>query len=72
MSMFHLAWPIFVESILVMLVGNVDQYMIASYSENAVGAVGNANQIIGLLLIMFNIISVATTILVSHYRFKKH
>ena len=67
MSMFHLAWPIFVESILVMLVGNVDQYMIASYSENAVGAVGNANQIIGLLLIMFNIISVATTILVSHY-----
>lgn len=67
MSMFHLAWPIFVESILLMLVGNVDQYMVASYSENAVGAIGNANQIINLLLIMFSIISIATTILVSHY-----
>lgn len=66
-SMFHLAWPIFIESILMMLVGNVDQYMIASYSENSVGAIGNANQIINLLLIMFSVISVATTILVSHY-----
>lgn len=67
MSLFHLAWPIFVESILMMLVGNVDQYMVASYSENSVGAIGNANQIINLLLIMFSMISVATTILVSHY-----
>ena len=65
--MFHLAWPIFVESILMILVGSVDQYMIASYSENAVSAISNANQIIFLLLISFNIISVATTILVSHY-----
>lgn len=66
-SIFHLAWPIFVEGLLMMLVGNMDQYMIASYSENAVGAIGNANQIINLLLIMFSIISIATTILVSHY-----
>ena len=67
MSMFHLAWPIFVESVLMILIGSVDQYMISSYSENAVSAISNANQIIFLLLITFNIISVATTILVSHY-----
>lgn len=67
MSMFHLTWPIFVESLLMMLVGNFDQLMIARYSENSVGAIGNANQIINLLLIMFNIISIATTILVSQY-----
>lgn len=66
-SMFHLTWPIFLQSILTMLVGNVDQYMISSYSENAVGAISNANQIINLLLISFSIISVATTILVSQY-----
>ncbi len=66
-SMFHLAWPIFVESILMMLVGNMDQYMVSNHSENAVGSIGNANQIMNLLLIMFTIISVATTILVSQY-----
>lgn len=66
-SMFHLTWPIFIELILTMLVGNIDQYMVTSYSENAVGAIGNANQIINLLLITFNIIGTSTTILVSQY-----
>jgi putative MATE family efflux protein len=62
-----LVWPIFIENILTMMVGNIDQYMVKSYSENAVGAIGNANQIINLLLIMFTIISMSTTILVSQY-----
>lgn len=66
-SMLKLTWPIFIELILTMLVGYVDQYMVTSYSENAVGAIGNANQIINLLLIMFSIISMSTTILVSQY-----
>jgi putative MATE family efflux protein len=65
--MFRLVAPIFVELILTMLVGNVDQYMVSDYSENAVAAIGNANQIINLLLIMFTIISMATTILVAQY-----
>lgn len=66
-SLVKLVWPIFIEMILTMLVGNMDQYMVTSYSENAVGAIGNANQILGLLLIMFSIISTSTTILVSQY-----
>ncbi|MBH1941502.1 MATE family efflux transporter [Mobilitalea sibirica] len=66
-SMVKLVWPIFIELILTMLVGNVDQYMVTRYSENAVGAIGNANQIINLLLIMFAIVSMSTTILVAQY-----
>lgn len=66
-SMLKLTWPIFIELTLTMLVGNVNQYMITSYSENAVGAIGNANQIINMLLILFSIISMSTTILVSQY-----
>ncbi len=66
-SMFRLVWPIFIEMILTMMVGSMDQYMVKNYSENAVGAIGNANQILNLLLIMFSIISMSTTILVAQY-----
>ncbi len=66
-SLTRLVLPIFIELILTMLVGNVDQFMVSDYSKNAVAAIGNANQIINLLLIMFMIINMATTILVSQY-----
>lgn len=66
-SIAKLVWPIFIELILTMTVGYVSQYMVTGYSENAVGAIGNANQITSLLLIMFMIISMSTTILVSQY-----
>ena len=66
-SVFKLTWPIFVELILATLVGNVDQYMLSSYSQNAVAAVGNANQIMNLLILLFNVINLSTTILASQY-----
>lgn len=66
-SLTKLAWPIFIELIFTMLIGNIDQYMVSSYSQNAVAAIGNANQILNLLLILFNIVSTSTTILVSQY-----
>ena len=66
-SLFILTWPIFVELFLQMLIGNVDQFMISRYSETAVAAIGNVNQIMNLLTITFSIISMATTIMVSQY-----
>ena len=44
-----LAWPIFVEVLLFMLMGNVDVVMLGNYSDNAVAAVGNANQIFNIV-----------------------
>ena len=66
-SLFKMTWPIFIELGLQVLVTNVDQFMVSQSSENAVGAVGIANQIINVLILMFSVISMATTILVSQY-----
>lgn len=66
-SMFLLAGPIFAEMLLNILLNNVDTMMISRYSENAVGAVGNANQMMNLFIIMFGVIASATGVVVSQY-----
>lgn len=66
-SVFSITWPIFVELVLQMLVGNADQMMVSRYSSTAVGAIGNANQMIGLLILFFNVVSMASTILITQY-----
>lgn len=66
-SLFALTWPIFVELALQMLVGNVDQFMVGQVSQSGVAAIGNANQIINVLILTFSVISMATTILVAQY-----
>lgn len=62
-----LAGPMFLEMLLNILVNNVDTLMLSHYSETAVGAVGNANQVMFLLILMFNIIATATSIVVAQY-----
>ncbi len=66
-SMIQMTWPIFVELLLQMLVGNIDQIMLSQYNDTAVAAVGNANQIMTTLILSFNMISVAATIMLSQY-----
>jgi len=57
----------FLETFLNILVHNVDTLMLSHYSENAVGAVGNANQLMSLIILMFGIISTATSVVVAQY-----
>lgn len=66
-NILSLTWPIFIELVLQMLVGNADQIMVGWYDHNLVGAIGNANQIVNLLLIVFSVICTAATILISQY-----
>ena len=66
-SLFYLAGPMFLEMFLNILLNNVDTLMLSHYSENAVGAVGNANQVMNLLILMFGIISTATAVVVAQY-----
>ena len=47
-SLLSMTWPIFIELLLQLLVGNVDQVMLSQYNTTAVAAVGNANQVIVL------------------------
>lgn len=47
------------------MVGYVDQFMISHYSQNSVAAVGNGNQVISILTIVINLMSIASCILIS-------
>lgn len=62
-----IAGPMFIELFLNILLNNIDTVMLSHYSEEAVGAVGNANQIMFLMIIMFNIIATATSVVVAQY-----
>lgn len=66
-DVFKMSIPIFVELLLQLLVGNVDQFMLSHYSQNAVAAIGNGNQIMNVVIIVLNVMSIATTVLISQY-----
>jgi putative MATE family efflux protein len=65
MSLYTLTWPIFIEIFLHMLMGNADTLMLSQYSDNSVAAVGVANQILSLIIVMFGFIATGTAILVA-------
>lgn len=67
LSVTGLAWPIFIEIALFMVMGNIDVIMLSRYSQNAVAAVGNANQILALTGLVFSVITAATGILFAQY-----
>ncbi len=66
-SIVKLSWPIFIQRLLSMCLGYVDTAMVSNYSELAVGAIGNASQIINFLTLAFSIIATATGVVVSQY-----
>ncbi len=65
MTVFNLTWPIFIEILLLMLLGSVDTLMLSKYSDNAVAAVGVSNQLIGMMNIMFGVLSTGTAVLIA-------
>ena len=62
-----LAGPMFLELLLNTMLNNVDTVMLSHYDEYAVGAVGNANTIMFMMLILCNIIATATSVVVAQY-----
>ncbi|MBR3278010.1 MAG: MATE family efflux transporter [Lachnospiraceae bacterium] len=62
-----LAGPMFLELFLNVTVNNVDTLMLSHYDEYAVGAVGNANTIMFMMNILFNVIATATSVVVAQY-----
>lgn len=72
-TLFALTWPIFVETFLRMLFGNVDTFMLSGYSDLAVAGVGAANQYVFFIIILFQVVSSGTGIVISQYLgAKKH
>lgn len=62
-----LAGPMFLELLLNTMLNNVDTIMLSHYDEFAVGAVGNANTILFMMMILFNVIATATSVVVAQY-----
>ncbi len=62
-----IAGPMFFEMLLGIMLNNIDTLMLSHYDEYAVGAVGNANQILFMVNILFNIIATATSVVVAQY-----
>ena len=56
--------PIFLELLLVNVVGNIDTIMLGKYSDKAVGAVGGISQVLNIQNVIFGFISLATSILI--------
>lgn len=66
-EIFKMSIPIFMELLLQLLVGNIDQIMVSRYSQASVAAIGNGNQIMNIIIIVLSSMSVATTILITQY-----
>ncbi|MBU5488737.1 MATE family efflux transporter [Clostridium sp. MSJ-8] len=74
-KLFKICWPLFIELALTMLLGSVDTFMLGRYSDNAVAAVGVVNQVMNMVLLVFQIITTGTTIICAQYigaKLKEH
>ncbi|TCI51478.1 MATE family efflux transporter [Exiguobacterium sp. SH1S21] len=65
LSLFKISWPIFIELALHMGTGIIATLMLAQYSDAAASAVGVANQLLNVFLIVFSVTSVGATILIG-------
>lgn len=62
-----LTLPIFIEMLLVTLMGATDTFMLSQYADEAVAAVGVANQLITFAFLVFQIINIGTSVMCSQY-----
>ena len=65
LSVISLAIPILIESVLRNLMGTVNVFLLSAYSDEAVAAVGVANQVMNVVVIMFNVVCAGTAVVVN-------
>jgi putative MATE family efflux protein len=67
LTLFALAWPIFVEQGLHVLVGTVDTLMVSHVSDDAVAALGQSGQVVWLSIILFTFVGIGSSIVITHH-----
>ena len=65
LTLFSLAWPIFIETALFMLLGFIDVFVLSKYDDLAASSVNTANQAVYIVTIVFTVISGASAVLIS-------
>lgn len=63
----ELTLPIFIETLLIMMLGAADTFMLSRHSDASVAAVGLANQVITFCFLVFEVINLGTSVLCSQY-----
>jgi len=66
-TLLAIAWPIFIEQALRILIGTVDTFMVSHVSDGAVAALGVAHQFVVLALICFNFIGIGASVVITHH-----
>lgn len=66
-SLFSLTWPIFLELFLFALIGITDTFMLSGVSDEAVSAVGAANQFVFIAILVLEVIGHGASIVVAQY-----
>jgi len=66
-TLISLTIPIFLELLLVTVVGNIDTIMLGYYSDEAVGAIGGITQLLNIQNVIFSFINMATAILTAQF-----
>ncbi|MEC0267689.1 MATE family efflux transporter [Paenibacillus anseongense] len=65
LSLFAITWPIFIDSVLRMMLGTADVFMLSRISDEVTGAVGLANEIIVFCILMFGFVGIGTSVAVA-------
>ena len=58
--------PLFIEQLLMNMTGTVNTLMLGHYADDAVAAVGAANQVIGFLYTFYAVFSGGASVVISH------
>jgi len=67
MSLFALAWPIAIETLLQFLMGTVDSLMVSRLGDNAVSAVGLSNQVLQSIMTILVLINGGAGIVIARH-----
>lgn len=67
LRLFAVTWPIFIDSVLRMMLGTADVFMLSRISDDVTGAVGLANEIIVFCILMFGFVGIGTSVAVAQH-----
>jgi putative MATE family efflux protein len=66
-ALLALAWPIFIEQGLRVLIGTVDTLMVSHIGDDAVAGLSVANQVVILFVISFAFIGIGSSVVITHH-----
>ena len=66
-QLFHLTSPIFFETLLLMLTGATDVFMLSRFADDAVAASGVVNQLVFLVCLVYMVTALGTSVLCAQY-----